>query len=66
MTRSLNFCLGSGGSSGVALEGISSTCGNCKSTLALKMKSGMVNGLPGAVDEDHCGLERLTRDPSRL
>lgn len=66
MTRSLNFCLGSGGSSGVGVEMISSTCGNCKSTLALKKKSEMVYGLQAAADEDHCCLERLTRDPFRL
>lgn len=45
MTRSLNFCLGSGGSSVGAVDVLSSTCGNCRSTLALEIKWGMVTGL---------------------
>lgn len=65
MTRSLNFGLGSGGSSVGAANVLSSTCGSCRSTLALEIKWGTVSGLQ-LMRMDHYDLERLTRDPSQL
>lgn len=55
MTRSLNFGFGSGGRSAGAPAVPASTCGSCKSTLALerKVKGGRLQSSPRSVGVNH-------------